>query len=162
MALGKICFLVSSILAGIFISSGAGGNQWLKIKTNKYVTKHDIGLWKVCGELNCKTIGNDLGDKEKWYKATRAFAVISCLVIIAGIILAILALVSDKVKSIIGGILMFCGGGCMLVALAIFTDKQDFDSIYFKYQYGWSYIIGWIGVAVSIVSGVLGIMAEKF
>ena len=85
-------------------------------------------------------------------------AVIAIIVAITAIVFAILSLAKQNIKGFIGSIFLFIAAGCMAISLGIFTVKlKEMD---FRF-YGWSYFIGWVGVAVSIAAGIMGFFAEK-
>lgn len=154
MAVGKILFLIASIGAFIFLAAGTGGNSWRKSTQ----VDSQTGLWKACILDICNDVGDFLSEKD-WFRATRAFSVIACLLSVPAVLVAIISLFSDKIKALIGAILLFCAAACMVIALAIYTDKHPYNKDYTKY--GWSYILGWIGALASVGAGIVGVLVER-
>jgi hypothetical protein len=66
-----------------------------------------------------------------------------------------------KNTGVIAGIAYIVGGICALIGLAIYTDKA---SVYHKLSggtFGWSFILGWIGVVFAVISGVFGFLKGR-
>ncbi|XP_057311204.1 lens fiber membrane intrinsic protein-like [Hydractinia symbiolongicarpus] len=159
MGVGKILLIVGSIGAFIFLAACTGGNYWV---VSKFSSDVGQGLWKACEHVKCVSIDDNVGggkNLEDWFKAVRAFAIISCLASVGGILISILGVVSDKVKGLFASIFLFAAAGCMALALVIFSSKINLGS---TIKFGWSYILGWIGTLGGIGTAVVGILAEKF
>ncbi|XP_057305002.1 epithelial membrane protein 1-like [Hydractinia symbiolongicarpus] len=161
MGVAKILLIVGSIGAFIFLAACTGGNYWIVSKLQSDVGR---GLWKSCSMITCVSIDDiyDLAGLKlnDWFKTVRAFAIISCLAAVGGILMSILGMVSDKVKGWFASLFLFAAAGCMALALIIYSSKIDINTDYVKY--GWSYILGWIGAIGGIGSGIFGLLTEKF
>ncbi|XP_057311387.1 lens fiber membrane intrinsic protein-like [Hydractinia symbiolongicarpus] len=159
MGVGKILLIVGSIGAFIFLAACTGGNYWIVSKLN---SDFGQGLWKICA-ITCVSFDDFIdtygGKLQDWFKAVRAFAILSCLAAIGGVLMSILGLVTDKVKGLFASLFLFAAAGCMALALIIYSSKQNMNT---NVKYGWSYILGWIGALGALASGIIGFMAEKF
>lgn len=151
--IGKILMILGSIGTFVFIAASTGGNYWL---TTSFKSDIGQGLWKIC-QYSCVSI--DSSSLADWFKATRAFAVMACLAAAGAILMAILGMVSEKIKSLFVSLFLFAAAGNMVLALAIFTSKTGSSRLL---SYGWSYILGWIGAVGGGVGGLLGLFADKF
>jgi len=149
--LGKILMIVGAAVIFIFLAASTGGNAWV---VSKIDSDYQSGLWKSCSP-NCRTI--DI--LEDWFKATRAFSIMATLAAVAATLLAILGMVSEKIKTLFASLFLFGAAFCMMIALSIYTAETDISS---SAEYGWSYIIGWIGTVGAVAVGVLGFFADKF
>ena len=156
--LGKIILILGSIVVLILLAPSTGGKVWFRVELKSGVTLGESGLWKTCAYNRCSNI-TEIPD---WLKAVRAFAIISILACIAGIMIAILGLFNEKVKGLFATIFFFATGVCMIIALGIYTDKKDKYISKPGVSFGWSYIVGWIGALGAFVSGIVGILAERF
>ena len=153
---GKIILIVGSIVALILLAASTGGKVWIRLKLNGVIVSEQ-GLWKGCALNECSSL-KPIPD---WLKAVRAFAIISILVCIAAILIAILGIFNEKVKGPFATIFFFAAAVCMVIALAIYTDKADQIVSKPGVSYGWSYVVGWIGALGACVSGIVGILAER-
>ena len=153
---GKIFLIVGGIAALFLLAASTGGKVWVQSKLFG-VTVVESGLWRGCHLNKCY----DIKVIPDWFKVVRAFAIISILACIPGIVIAILGLLSEKVKGLFATLFFFAAGGCMVIALGIYTNKMNQSISNPGASYGWSYILGWIGALGAFASGVVGILAEQ-
>ena len=151
----QILLLLGSIGSFIFFAACLGGNKWIR---DSYSGEFHQGLWRGCVGSRCDYLK---GPYASWFKAVRAFAWISVLASIAGIILAIVQLAVEHVRGFIASILLFCAAGCMALALIIFDAEKSSSSLSSHFDYGWTYIIGWVGTLGAITAAIFGFFAEK-
>ena len=52
-------------------------------------------------------------------------------------------------------------GICALIGLAIYTDKASGYHKWSRGTFGWSFILGWVGVVFAIISGVFGFLKGR-
>ena len=169
MDIKKIIVLVIGVLALIFCAACTGGNNWLEtsIPIGNTVRETNQGLWKACSNGVCLSIEDTLklagATLPGWYMACRAMAILSCLGIAAGLFLAFLGIVNEKVKGFFASVFLFGAALCMIIALSIYISKNNLSDVAALYKiswnYGWSFILGWIGVAAAGVSGLISIFA---
>ena len=135
----------------VLIGASAGGNYWLDLGS------YYSGLWRDCGSvfgvIVCGKI--DFKDVASWLHATRAFAVIAVLASGVGALISLVRLCKEMDGKIVG-IMFMVAAVCMVTALSIFTSKlvdniEDVKDV----DWGWSYILGWIGAILAFVCTVL-------
>lgn len=140
--------LLLGSLTFILLAASCGGPQWIKGETGtittfglKYRVKtEDKGIW---------------GGKAKgWLQAVRAFSILAVLATVAGLVASLL-FAMGKNTGVIAGIVYVVAGVCALIGLAIFTDKLSGAT------FGWSFILGWIGVVFAVISGVFAFVKGR-
>ena len=167
MDIKKIIVLVIGVLAFIFCAACTGGNNWIRAlvgNTNREVVQ---GLWKVCSNGLCLSIEDTLKVLGQtlpgWYMACRAMAILSCIGIAAGLFLAALGIVNEKIKGFFASVFLFGAAICMIIALSVYASKNDLSntaaSLKITWNYDWSFILGGTGVAAAGVSGLISIFA---
>ena len=52
-------------------------------------------------------------------------------------------------------------GICALIGLAIYTDKASGYHKWSRGTFGWSFILGWVGVVFAVISGVFGLLKGR-
>ena len=171
MDVKKIIVLVIGVLAFIFCAACTGGNNWIEagFPAGNVQTETSQGLWQVCSSStgNCLSIDDSLKIVGQtlpgWYMACRAMAILSCLGIAAGLFLAFLGIVNDKIKGFFASVFLFGAAVCMLIALSVYTSKNNLSEtaafLKLSWNYGWSFVLGWIGVVAAGVSGLISIFA---
>ncbi|XP_066912831.1 lens fiber membrane intrinsic protein-like [Clytia hemisphaerica] len=139
----------------VLLATSTGGNYWL------VVDGASEGLWMYCpGNSKCRPFNLPLGTLKNKMQATRAFAILAILSSLAAGVLTLLGFFSEKVKGTF--VSVFAGGAavCMIIALAIFTDLTSDITKSKLINYGWSYILGWVGVFGTFNSCILGFFAK--
>ena len=168
MDIKKIIVLVIGALAFIFCAACTGGNNWVETSVPVGNTDEEAiqgGLWKVC--LSSHGICMSMKDSLKvlghsvpgWYMACRAMAILSCIGIAAGLFLAFLGIVNEKIKGFFASVFLFGAAICMIIALSVYASKNDLSDYKLPWNYGWSFILGCIGVVAAGVSGYISIFA---
>jgi len=131
------------------------------------------GLWEYCVDQStkpfiptkCTTLtGLNLPD---WLKATQALFILALIFSLGALVVAVLTLFTEKVKTIHTSILLIIPGVCGLTAMTIFFKKTEYPQIPYLvmlilranvgYKFGWSYALGWVGSILSLLSAVVGI-----
>ncbi|XP_019353157.1 lens fiber membrane intrinsic protein isoform X2 [Alligator mississippiensis] len=117
------------------------------------------GLWRYCvgGKCHVHTITIAFWD------ATRAFMLLSILSCFAGIILGLTTFSSSArlTRTRMAGITLLIAGLLALLGLSIYTGVtvNVFAKRYEDWRFSWSYILGWVGVILTISAGVFHIFA---
>ena len=164
MDIKKIIVLVIGVLALIFCAACTGGNNWLET-TIPIDTEITLGLWKACSSLNgicvstedaVKAVGQTVPG---WYLACRAMTILSCVGIVTGLFLTALGIFIEKIKGFFASVFLFDAAICMAIALSVYAIKNDVSLSKISRNYGWSFILGWIGVVAAGVSGLISIFA---
>lgn len=94
------------------------------------------GLWKVCSFYG--TCGK-YTEVNSWVNWTRFFMFAEMFLLLAAAIMVGLAFAKEtKVLGMIAVICMLLGGGCGMVAMALYTDKRSALG-----NWGWAYGMGW-------------------
>ena len=148
----QILLLIGSIGVFIFLAAACGGSVWQKLRSNDNFT---TGLFRFCDIVSCRQFHNAPDHIE----ACRAFAIIAVLAAFAGIVFAILVLAVERIRGFIASIILFGAAGSMALALIIYAAETTDNTN--SWDYGWSYIIGWIGVIGAIATGIFGFFAER-
>ena len=169
MDIKKIIVLVIGVLAFIFCAACTGGNNWIEASlfVRRVRSETNQGIWKVCVRSVCVSIEDSLKvgghSVPGWYNACRAFAILSVLGIAAGLLLAALGIVNEKIKGFFASVFLFGAALCMIIALSVYASKNDMSSaasfLNISWNYGWSFVLGWIGVVATGVSGLISIFA---
>ncbi|XP_057294054.1 lens fiber membrane intrinsic protein-like [Hydractinia symbiolongicarpus] len=154
---GQVALIAIAGLSLVFIAACVGGNVWTKVEISirGFTFKANAGLWKTCRNDECE----NRKIIPSWFKSVRAFAVLSCMASIGAIVMSLLGLFTEKVKSIFASVFFAAAAGCMVIALVVFVSKVESTQ---GGSIGWSYIIGWIGVVTSIFGVILGFIAASF
>uniref|UniRef100_A0A8D0GQ83 Lens fiber membrane intrinsic protein n=1 Tax=Sphenodon punctatus TaxID=8508 RepID=A0A8D0GQ83_SPHPU len=111
------------------------------------------GLWRFCvgGRCHPHTITIAFWD------ATRAFMLLSILSCFAGIILGLTAYSSSARSSRTrsAGVTLLIAGFFALLGLSVYTGVtvSFFGKRYTDWRFSWSYILGWIGVILTVSAG---------
>ncbi|OCT69657.1 lens fiber membrane intrinsic protein [Xenopus laevis] len=117
------------------------------------------GLWRFCvaGRCHSHTI------TVAFWDATRAFMLISILSSFAGIILGLTAFSSGArtARTRSAGATLLLAGFFALLALAVYTGVtlNFFGKRYTDWRFSWSYVLGWIGVILTVSAGICHICA---
>ncbi|KAM5126622.1 lens fiber membrane intrinsic protein-like [Mantella aurantiaca] len=117
------------------------------------------GLWRFCvaGKCHAHTI------TVAFWDATRAFMLLSILSSFAGIILGLTAFSSGaksgRTRS--AGVTLLVAGFFALLALSVYTGVtvNFFGKRYADWRFSWSYILGWIGIILTVSAGIFHICA---
>jgi len=155
----QIFLVLGSIGTFIFLAACCGGNVWMQQSSISVIT---TGLWKSCYRSTCATIKPVILNGHRielpgWFIACRAFAVLSVLAAVAGILLSVLSIAVEKIKGFFASLLLICASGGMGLALIIYASKINL----INYEYGWSYFLGWLGAVGGVVAAVIGFVSEK-
>ncbi|XP_053539300.1 lens intrinsic membrane protein 2.2 isoform X2 [Ictalurus punctatus] len=113
------------------------------------------GLWRFC--INKKCHAHTL--TVAFWDATRAFMLLSVLSCFAGVVLGLSAF-SNRTKNTR---VRTAGITLLLSALAIYTGVtvNFFGKRYIEWRFSWSYILGWVGIILTITAGILQICGYK-
>ncbi|XP_025070240.1 lens fiber membrane intrinsic protein [Alligator sinensis] len=139
------------------------------------------GLWRYCVGGKCHvhtiTIGAALRAVARmpliqnaatrilsaFWDATRAFMLLSILSCFAGIILGLTTFSSSArlTRTRMAGITLLIAGLLALLGLSIYTGVtvNVFAKRYEDWRFSWSYILGWVGVILTISAGVFHLFA---
>ncbi|XP_053491140.1 lens intrinsic membrane protein 2.2 isoform X1 [Ictalurus furcatus] len=103
--------------------------------------------------------------RHTFWDATRAFMLLSVLSCFAGVVLGLSAF-SNRTKNTrvrTAGITLLLSGFFALLALAIYTGVtvNFFGKRYIEWRFSWSYILGWVGIILTITAGILQICGYK-
>ena len=135
----------------VLIGASAGGNYWRDFGI------YYQGLWRTCvtalGGTTCGEV--HFKDVDSWLHATRAFAVIAVLASGVGALISLVRLCKEMDGKIVG-VMFMVAAASMVAALSVFTSKlvdniEDVKDV----DWGWSYILGWIGAILAFVCTVL-------
>ncbi|XP_073493274.1 lens fiber membrane intrinsic protein-like [Phyllobates terribilis] len=117
------------------------------------------GLWRFCvaGKCHAHTI------TVAFWDATRAFMLLSILSCFAGIILGLTAFSSGakSARTRSAGVTLLVAGFFALLALSVYTGVtvNFFGKRYVDWRFSWSYILGWIGIILTVSAGIFHICA---
>ena len=170
MELKQIAFLVTSIAAFVLLAAAAGGPSWTKtsIKIRNIDINTNVGIFRQCienpitGDTECDNLTIDqMKNQSSKLNAIRAFAILAVLTSLFGAVFSLIGLFTSKVKGIVGAVFLFIAAVCALIAASIFTDEtreaiEEFDGL----SYGWSFAFEWVGMIVSAVAGILGVVSN--
>ncbi|XP_069460908.1 lens fiber membrane intrinsic protein-like [Ambystoma mexicanum] len=117
-----------------------------------------FGLWRVCILDICGTLGNGAD-----IDATRAFSIISLLLLLVAVLMQILEIMFNTVlsgtnKQKLTAILSFCAGASALIAMSVFTGSARPSG---STTYSWSFALGWVSTGLSLVAGAAAFLAFK-
>lgn len=153
---------VAATLCG-FVSLGLlltslGSDHWLEANLDEGGI--NSGLWKFCVKSSLGNFCDDMGmDVKSFIHATRAFMVMAQFPGFIACALLFVLFSRSKIGSYsIIRIIEICShvaGVFALTALIIFTASYDS-----KTSYGWSAIVGWVGAALFLVTGLLARKAK--
>ena len=158
----KLRFAVSltCLLTFIFICVSIGGNAWLEKEEEpqkSYSTYHKKGLWKSCSETNCLTSRR----VDTSMKACQALIILACVVSLVALLLSIIELILDRMfLYLISAATLLCFL-FMLSATAVFTSYAQDNDKFGAFTFGWTYIVAWFAVIVSLVTFVFAFVVER-
>lgn len=142
----QILLLLACIISFLFIAASTGGNAWLQ---NDVTMK---GLWKSCPYSSCVPYNR----VEVWHRTCQVLCVLACLLTVISTMLAIIELLIDRMFIYFISSSVLLAGILMLSSLSIYTHYTR-DSYL---DFGWSYVIGWIGMLISMAGGIYGFILE--
>jgi len=139
------------------------GNQWVKVEVDVHYAYlfAESGIWFSCSRREHTTIKTCTGFKEfpDWVKSTRAFSILAVLLSAGGMAMAVLTLITEKVKGNYVSFIFIISGFCGMVSLCIYASEEknksirDIKAIYgIDYSYGWTYILGWMGSILGFIT----------
>lgn len=143
----KIVLLVACIVSFLLIAVSTGGNVWLR---NDVSSK---GLWKSCPYSSCSSYNK----VRVWHRTCQVLSVLACILTLTSTMLAIIELIIDRMFLYFISSTVFLAGIFMLSCLAIYTHYTRKSDLGF----GWSFVVGWIGVLISTVAGIYGFILER-
>lgn len=151
----KKWFLVLiSCLTFILFSASCIGDIWVKTDGERFQRFAIAGLWRWC---NYRGKCFDYPDRllPVLVYTLRVMAVLSVLTSNVACVLAVVHLLSEKMKGYYSSIFLILATVCMMITLAIFVNhtKKSFGITTF---YGWSFNVGLIGCFSGIAGIVLG------
>ncbi|XP_060796492.1 lens intrinsic membrane protein 2.2 [Neoarius graeffei] len=146
---------LSGVAALVFLIVSTATDYWMQYRYSGNFANQ--GLWRFC--INNKCHAHTL--TVAFWDATRAFMLLSVLSCFAGVVLGLSAF-SNRTKNTrvrTAGIALLLSGFFALLALAIYTGVtlNFFGKRYIEWRFSWSYILGWIGIILTIIAGILQI-----
>ena len=117
----KVAFILLGVLSFVFIATSLGGNYWttVELKLGNNAIEGNAGLWKICkyvnGQGGCVTNDNDAD----WFKAVKAFAIMSCVAVIIGTVMAALGFFTEKANRIYTSIIFLVAGKVIMITVTI-------------------------------------------
>jgi len=147
----RIIGFLTCILAFIFISIALGGEVWIKRKSGH------IGLWKSCNYNSC----HSLRKVHSELRASQALGVLAAILALVAGLLALIELVLDRMFLYLIPATIFFSFAFALASLSIYTHFAN-GIRYTNYSFGWSYVIGWISVVVSLCAFLVTFMFEQW
>jgi len=148
------------VVVFVLLATSCGGIQWMKAERWLGTAfEKQYGLWRSCvGDVCVKIDPDTLVD---WEKAVQAFSLLSVLATAAGIVTSLL-FVFDKIPYLVPGAAFIGAAICSLIAMAVYTSEtQVLVNNYNRlgdFKYGWSFILGWIGMILAGINGLLVIV----
>ncbi|XP_069460909.1 lens fiber membrane intrinsic protein-like [Ambystoma mexicanum] len=142
--------LVLLLLSALFNVISLATDFWITAPGGHF------GLWRLCALNICGTLG-----KGAEIDATRAFSIISLLLLLVAVMMQILEIWSKTVlsgtnKQKLTAILSFCAGASALIAMSVFTGSfRPAGST----RFSWSFALGWVSTALSLVAGAAAYLA---
>lgn len=149
----KLSSLVLIIISLIVILISLASDYWIAGPGSYF------GLWRICTRGICVTLGSAAD-----IDATRAFIIISFLLLVASAVAQILEIWINNVsmginKQKLVTILTFCAACSAIIAMGIFTGSagRAGDNV----PYSWSFALGWVSAGLSLLAGVVALMSFK-
>nr|XP_033781342.1 lens fiber membrane intrinsic protein-like [Geotrypetes seraphini]XP_033781343.1 lens fiber membrane intrinsic protein-like [Geotrypetes seraphini] len=149
--------LLCAISGLVLLIVATATNFWMQYRYSGSLSNQ--GLWRFCvaGKCHAHTVTIAFWD------ATRAFMLFSILSCFAGVILSLMAFPSGikSTKARSAGITLLVAGFFALLAVSVYTGVMVnfFGKRYTDWRFSWSYILGWIGLILTISAGVFHIFA---
>ncbi|XP_076009226.1 lens intrinsic membrane protein 2.2 [Genypterus blacodes] len=119
------------------------------------------GLWRFCINHKCRSHTIAVA----FWDATRAFMLLAVLSCLAGVMLGLSAFTNGfknrRVRN--GGIALILSGFLALLALGIYTGVTVafFGKHFVSWRFSWSYITGWVAIALAFAAGVCQLCAYQ-
>ncbi|XP_035693573.1 protein NKG7-like [Branchiostoma floridae] len=144
--------IISSLIGIVMYVVGIATPAWLKAGQEGFAI--EVGLWQACvTHAGARTCGISQGSGV--VHATRTFAVIGLLMLIAGVALAYYAAYKnpnkDKRKY---GALIIAGGVCGIIAVAIFgASMRNGSGTELPIPFGYSFYLTWVQAFLTVFGG---------
>ncbi|XP_069460907.1 epithelial membrane protein 1-like [Ambystoma mexicanum] len=142
----QVSSLVLLLLSAIFNVISLATDSWITTPGVRF------GIWRLCDLNACGNLRNDAD-----IDATRAFSIISFLLLLVAFFVQIYEIWSETVKKVTG-FLSFCAGVCALIGMSVFVGS--FRSAGFT-TYSWSFALGWVSTGLSLVAGAVAFVTFK-
>ncbi|XP_066911594.1 epithelial membrane protein 1-like [Clytia hemisphaerica] len=146
-----VVFLTCSI-AFIFICITIGGNVWLKSENGRSYN----GLWKYCYNSKCISYRKT----DQLLKASQALCILGCILALVAVLLSIIELIIDRMFLYLISATTFLSFAFMLSGVAVFTHYAQDEKLDYL-TYGWTYVIAWFGVVLSLLAFILALIVER-
>nr|XP_002125056.1 lens fiber membrane intrinsic protein-like [Ciona intestinalis] len=119
------------------------------------VSMTSFGLWQECVDYTCFT----LTDVPSYLNAVRAFLITSCVTSVASAILSLAISVGSKPRTAVDASMMltYLASTILLATgMVVYTVEQPLP---YPTRYGYSFVLGWLAVALCFVCSTVGIFA---
>ena len=146
----RLAVCLTCSLALIFICITIGGNVWLKGE------KSYNGLWKYCYNTKCISYRKT----DQLLKACQALCILGCILSLVAVLLSIIELIIDRMFLYLISATTFISFAFMLSGVAVFTQYAQ-DEKFDHLTYGWTYVIAWFGVVLSLLAFILALIVER-
>ena len=147
--------VVVTLIALGFLLAALAGDQWQKFESDDDSEK--ISLWKHCVANKTVEICQDLKPKPTYVKVTQAFLIIATSHIFLAAIFSIL-LVCGKMQAKHAYWPYITTLLSSLIGLAVYSGMADLQD---GWEFGWCFILGWLGFAASIAASVRHCIIER-
>ncbi|XP_069057301.1 lens fiber membrane intrinsic protein-like [Pleurodeles waltl] len=149
----KLSSLVLIFVSALVVLISLASDYWISSSVSFF------GLWRLCVQGICTSLGS-AADVD----ATRAFIIISFLLLVASGVLQILEIWISTVmagvnKQKLVTIMNFCAACSAIIAMGVFTGSAN--SAGAGVPFSWSYALGWVSVGLSLLAGVVALVSFK-
>ncbi|XP_078511574.1 lens fiber membrane intrinsic protein-like [Lissotriton helveticus] len=146
----KLSSLVLIIISLIVILISLASDYWISSPGSFF------GLWRWCLLGICTTLGSAVD-----IDTTRAFIIISFLLLVLSAVTQFLEIWINNVlmgmnKQKLVTILNFCAACSAIIGMSVFTGFAGVNA-----PYSWSFALGWVSAGLSLLAGVVALVAFK-